>query len=222
MRIIDLSLPVTDGIPLPPAVQRSVELVLNQHPGPGFFTASWLSASLHTASHVNSPLHAIEGGATIEEVPLDATVGELLVLDLTAQGTPNARIGRADLEPFDADFREGDIVLVKTGWSERMFGTTEYFSESPWVNAGAAEYLRDKRPKAVAFDCFEELRARDPGFLPDEFVMHQVLLGAGIIVIDGVGNVSALTKRRYPLFVAAPLKLVGVEAAPARIFVIED
>lgn len=90
------------------------------------------------------------------------------------------------------------------------------------MDAGAAEYLVSKKPKAVVFDCFEELGARNPSFKPEDFVMHRILLGAGIILVEGTYNVHQLTKKRYKQFVAAPIKMMEVEAAPARIFVIDD
>jgi kynurenine formamidase len=52
--------------------------------------------------------------------------------------------------------------------------------------------------------------------------MHRILLGAGIILVEGTINVHQLTKKRYDRFFAAPLKLLDAEAAPARIFVIDD
>jgi kynurenine formamidase len=177
---------------------------------------------VHSAAHVDSPLHVLPDQPTIGEVPLEQTIGELLVLDLVHKCKPDARIGRSDLEAFDDEFREGDIVMLKTGWSDRAWNTPDYWNAGPWVDREAAEYLVSKRPKAIVFDSFEELGARNPDFKPEDFVMHRVLLGAGIILVEGTYNVHQLTKKRYPLFVAAPVKMMEVEAAPARIFVIDD
>jgi kynurenine formamidase len=221
-RIIDLSASLDSTTSLPPTVRQRVEFTTVRHPGPGFWQASWASISVHAAAHVDSPLHVIEGGPVIGDVPLEKTIGELLVLDLPDKCAPDARIGLEDLEQFDADFREGDIVMLKTGWADRAWNTPDYWDAGPWVDADAAHYLVSKKPKAVAFDSFEELGARNPAFLPDDFVMHKILLGAGIILIEGMFNVHQLTKKRYRQFFAAPIKLMDVEAAPARIFVIDD
>jgi arylformamidase len=222
MRIIDLSASLTGDTMLPPTVTQRVEFSTFHHPGPGHWQASWASISVHSAAHVDSPLHVLPDQPTIGEVPLEKTIGELLVLDLTHKCDAKAHIGRSDLEAFDDDFREGDIVMLKTGWSDRTWNTPEYWTAGPWVDGEAAEYLVSKRPKAVVFDSFEELGARKPDFKPEDFVMHRILLGAGIILVEGTCNVHQLTKKRYPLFVAAPVKMMEVEAAPARIFVIDD
>jgi kynurenine formamidase len=221
-RIIDLSAPLTNGTTLPPTVSQKVEFSTYRHPGPGFWQASWASISVHSAAHVDAPLHVIEGGPVIGEVPLDRVIGELLVLDLLDKCDPDSRIGRADLERFDSDYREGDIVMLKTGWADRVWNTDDYWTKGPWVDAEGAHYLVEKKPKAVVFDCFEELGARNPDFKPDDFVMHKILLGAGIILVEGTYNVHQLTKNRYKHFCAAPIKLMAAEAAPARIFVIDE
>ncbi len=222
MRIIDLSAVLDNRTTLPPTVKQRVEFTTFHHPGPGHWQASWASISVHSAAHVDSPLHVIAGAPVIGEIALEKVIGELLVLDLTDKCHADARITRADLERFDADFHEGDIVMLKTGWSDRVWGTEDYWTKGPWVDADAANYLVEKRPKAVVFDCFEELGARNPDFKPDDFVMHRILLGAGIILVEGTCNVHQLTKQRYKQFFAAPIKMMEAEAAPARIFVIDD
>jgi arylformamidase len=221
-RIIDLSARLAGDTMLPPTVKQRVEFSTFHHPGEGHWQASWASISVHSAAHVDSPLHVLPDQPTIGEVPLEKTIGELLVLDLTHKCEPDAHIGRSDLETFDDDFRAGDIVMLKTGWSDRTWNTPDYWHAGPWVDSEAAEYLVSKEPKAVVFDSFEELGARKPDFQPADFVMHRILLGAGIILVEGTYNVHQLTKKRYPLFVAAPVKMMEVEAAPARIFVIDD
>lgn len=222
MKIIDLSAPLTNGTSLPPTVTRKIELTTFFHPGPGHWQASWASISVHSAAHVDSPLHVLPDQPTIGEIPLDRTIGPLLVLDLTHKCRPDAHITRADLEAFDEDFREGDIVMLKTGWTDVAWNTDDYWLAGPAVDPDAAEYLVEKRPKAVVFDCFEDAGARNPDFEPDDFVMHRILLGNGIILVEGTKDVHQLTKKRYPLFVAAPLKMPELEAAPTRIFVIDD
>jgi arylformamidase len=149
-------------------------------------------------------------------------IGELLVLELPDKCDPDARIGRADLERFDSDYLEGDIVMLKTGWADRVWNTDDYWNKGPWVDADGAHYLVEKKPKAVVFDCFEELGARNPNFKPDDFVMHKILLGAGIILVEGPTTSTSSRRSAISNFCAAPIKLMAVEAAPARIFVIDE
>jgi kynurenine formamidase len=86
----------------------------------------------------------------------------------------------------------------------------------------AAEWLAARKPKALAFDFFEEYIARLVDFSADDFVVHHVLLrDHDIPLIENITNLGALTKERVTLF-AAPVKLVTAEGAFARVFAIED
>ena len=47
---------------------------------------STLHMSAHCGSHVDSPLHFIEGGPYIHEIPIEHFFGEAAVVDLTDKG----------------------------------------------------------------------------------------------------------------------------------------
>jgi kynurenine formamidase len=47
--------------------------------------------------------------------------------------------------------------------------------------------------------------------------MHRVILGAGIVIMEGLTNLGALPQRRVP-FYAPFYKIAGAEGAPARFF----
>jgi len=57
--------------------------------------------------------------------------------------------------------------------------------------------------------------------VPDDFAVHKTLLGAGVLIYEGLTDLHLLTQKRVKI-VAAPLRLRAMEAAPARIFAIED
>lgn len=222
MRITDLSLPIDNSTQVPPSQLRKVQIetVWKQ---PGYWQASWISFGAHTASHVDSPLHVVQGAPFIGEIPLDKVIGEAVILDLMSKGYDNAVIGPEDLEPFADDICEGDIVIMRTDWAAKKWNSPDlsYWLESPVLSVEGAQWLVQKKPKAVVFDCFEEYGARLPNFKPDDFAMHKVILGAGIIIIEGVINLDQLKNKRVKFF-AVPLKIMNTEAAPARIFAIEE
>ena len=47
--------------------------------------------------------------------------------------------------------------------------------------------------------------------------MHRVILGAGIVIMEGITNLGALDPQRVP-FYAPFYKIEGTEGAPARFF----
>ncbi len=102
-----------------------------------------------------------------------------------------------------------------------MWGTfPDYYVRSPYLEPEAARYLAQKRIRAVGFDFFEEYAARLPAFTSDDFVVHQTLLGAGITLLEQMTNLTQLSDSA--LFIAAPIKIRGVEGAPARFLAIEE
>ncbi len=222
MTIIDLSLLVDDDTQLPIPVRKKLSFDTITR-SPGYWQSTWLSMSAHTATHVDAPLHVCENGARIGDIPLDRLVGDAVVLDLRGKGEEDARITRQDLSVFADDVREGDVVLVRTDWGLKRWNAPDlsFWLKSPVLTVDGAECLVEMKPSAVGFDCFQEYGARNVDFVPDDFAVHKVLLGAGVLLYEGLTNLHLLTRRRVKI-VAAPLRLKCAEAAPARIFAIED
>lgn len=218
-KIIDLSLPVDLKTMSPPSQARRVD-VEYAYRKPGWWQASSIILSSHTATHVDSPLHVIEKTEKIGEIDLDRVTGEGIVLNLTNKGA-NSSIASRDLQPFDRKVRSGDIVVLRTDWTEKMWGTKQYWNDSPYLTEDGARWLVKKRPKALGFDFFEEYSARLENFKPCDFVIHKIILGAGIVLIEGLCNLRKISRERVKIY-ALPLKLMMTEAAPARAIAIEE
>jgi arylformamidase len=216
-RYIDLSVTVTDTTMSPPSTNLKVQLTPHRR-GPGFWQASTVHQSLHTGAHIDSPLHVFKDGITTAEIRLDQVMGEAYVVDLSFVG-PNEGVTVDDLRRGGADaVRAGDIVLLRTGWTDKMYGSwPEFFTQSPFFPPESAEWLVAKGPKSIGFDFFEEYCARLPDFSSEDFPMHRVVLGAGIVIMEGLTNLGALPSRRVE-FAAPFYKIAGTEGAPARFF----
>jgi arylformamidase len=216
-RYIDLSVTVNDATMSPPSTNLKVELTPHRR-GPGFWQASSVHQSLHTGAHIDSPLHVFKDGITTAEIRLDQVMGEAYVVDLSFVDA-NHGVTIDDLRRGGADaVKSGDIVLLRTGWTDKMYGTwPEFFTQSPFFPPEAAEWLVAKGPKSIGFDFFEEYCARLPDFSSEDFPMHRVILGAGIVIMEGLTNLGALPSRRVE-FAAPFYKIAGTEGAPARFF----
>src|SRR2546427_4106987 len=67
-----------------------------------------------------------------------------------------------------------------------MYGKwPDYFTQSPYFPPESAEWLIAKGPKNIGFDFFEEYCARLPEFTSEDFPMHRVILGAGVVIMEG-------------------------------------
>ena len=113
-RMIDVTLPIREGMltyPGDPVVE--IERAWDMQHG-DVANLSVISMSTHTGTHVDPPIHFVEGGATIDRVPLDTLIGDAFVADVRGLQS----IGRAELEsaglPVDVQ-----RVLFLTDWSAR-------------------------------------------------------------------------------------------------------
>jgi len=218
-KVIDLSLPIDTATMSPPSQAKKVEISYSYRT-PGWWQASLITLSSHTATHVDSPLHVVKGAPKIGEIGLEKLIGDAIILDLTHK-EPNTAITSKDLEKFDKKVRPNDIIILRTDWTDKKWGTDEYWNESPYLSEDGAKWLVTRKPKAVGVDFFEEYSARLKDFKPDDFVVHKIILGAGIIIIEHLTNLNKVSKERVKLYVL-PLKLMISEAAPARAIAIEE
>jgi arylformamidase len=215
--LIDLSVSVNANTLSPPSTNIRVEITPHRR-GPGFWQVSSVNQGLHTGAHIDSPLHVFKDGITTAEISLDRVIGEAISIDLSFAGA-NHKITIDDLKRGGADrVKKNDIVLLRTDWTDKMYGKwPDYFTQSPFFPPESAEWLVAKGPKSIGFDFFEEYCARLPDFTSEDFPMHRVILGAGIVIMEGITNLGALPRRRVA-FYAPFYKIEGTEGAPARFF----
>jgi arylformamidase len=219
-RVVDLSPALPDGFTGPPSTDLGVGFEVATKPG--YWQSTRASLNVHSGCHVESELHVVEGGEAVDSVALDRVIGSAVVLDLGSV-EPRSLVDVAELvsaerrlERAGERVRAGDVLLLRTGWADRALGTPDYFRLSPALTAEAAAWLVERRPSCVGFDFLEEPAAREPGWEPDEFVVHLALLGAGIPLVENLVGLDALPPRCE--FFAPFVKLAGIEGAPARAF----
>jgi arylformamidase len=221
-RIVDLSPAVADGFRGPASSDVPVRFEVETKPG--YWQSTRASLNVHTGCHVESELHVVEAGEPLDAVPLERLIGSAVVLDL-GRPEPRSLLDVATLEAAERqlggageEIRAGDVLLLRTGWADRALGTPDYFRLSPALTAEAAGWLVAREPRCVGFDFLEEPAAREPGWEPYEFVVHKVILGAGIPLVENLVGLDALPPRCD--FFAPFVKLAGIEGAPARAFAV--
>ena len=100
-----------------------------------------------------------------------------------------------------------------------MWGTPEFWEQMPYLEPGVGELMVKKGVSAVAMDVFPEKPLwRGVKLDPGEVwaANHHALLEHNIPMIQFVTNLSQIGKNRFVL-VAAPLKIKGGDAGPARV-----
>ena len=164
---------------------------------------SKIEMGAHTGTHMDAPRHFLADGGGIDEMPLDATMGPARVIRIDH---PKA-ILPAELEGHN--LQAGERVLFRTQNSERCWNTDQFVEDFVYVSAAAAQYLVDRQVRTVGVDYLSV-----GGYVYDGVETHQILLGAGLWVIEGL-NLAAVEPGAYEL-ICLPLRIVGADGAPAR------
>jgi kynurenine formamidase len=170
------------------------------------------SVPTHIGTHVDAPLHFVEGGRAIDELPLSKFSGEGVVLDVSKEAPEAVTV--ADVEAADGEVREGDIVLLYTGWYEK-YGTDEY-EPHPWLAEEVADYFVDAGPDLVAVDVITPdipVPHRPEGWL--EFPVHRTMLAEEVLIAEHVANLKPFLGERIEVM-AMPIRIQGGDGAPAR------
>jgi kynurenine formamidase len=220
MRIVDLSMPIiTDHVRW-----KAERTVAGNLAAGDLFQVTTLKVSCHSFTHVDARRHYFADGKTIEETPLDAVVGDAAVIDLM-DVVPNEAVGPEKLAARFGHVRPGDKVLLRSGWDgKRSFRTKEFWLDAPYLTREAALWLKDRGVTTIAYDFPQDyvIRLLLHGEIRpiEEHVTHDLLLRAGVHMIEYVVNTAALREPRV-LLSAAPLKIPGSDGAPARVYAIE-
>ncbi len=203
MNWIDVSVPVKTGMAhWPGDIDVSVEPVSRMADGEQC-NLSRIHMSAHTGTHMDAPLHFVDGAVSIDRMPLDATLGVARVIEIAA----TEAIGRAELEPFAIE--SGERLIIKTANSARCWETDEFITNFIYISEEAAKYLVERKVRSVGVDYLSVA-----GFYKDTVETHVVLLGAGIWIMEGL-DLRRIAPGHYDL-ICLPLKLLGADGAPAR------
>lgn len=201
-RVWDISVKDEPGMHIypgdPPIEVRRVRAIAEGAPA----NLTHLALGAHTGTHVDAPAHFIDGAPTLEQIPLDRFVGPATVLELRGRAAIDAAALR------DQDVPAGGIVLLKTDNSE-LWDRPGFQEGFTYLTADAAAYLLERGVKTLGMDYLSIER-----FGSDTFEVHKLLLGRGVLIIEGL-DLRAIAAGSYTL-VCLPLNLQGVDGAPAR------
>lgn len=180
MKLIDLSQPIFDGGPnCPVHPQVSIERIAD-HPNDGW-RMELIKMASHTGSHLDAPLHKLAGGASIDQLPLDTFVGPAVIADLRGIKAA-APIGSGELAATLTGDLEDRIILLATGWGERRAKTDEWLLHSPFLSAEGANWLVERKIRAVGIDHYS-IGGR---LEPENTRVHEILLGNGKWILEDI------------------------------------
>lgn len=204
MDIIDISIPISSTMVVWPGASKT-EFSWRRSMERGDRTNnSNFSMNCHSGTHMDAPLHFVKEGKTVENVSLNLLMGKTFVMDLSH----TSEITIADLEKFwpNEDVKR---LLFKTPNSKIWETNQEVFVQDFCaLREKETRWLLEKGIQLVGIDY---LSIQKYGDSP---IVHQLLLEAGVVVIEGLDLRDA--KAGFYELICLPMKLVGLEGAPAR------
>ena len=191
MKIYDISQEVFSCAIYPgdPKPQRQV---LSATAAGDLYNLTGLSLCAHNGTHVDAPTHFLAEGRTLDQVPVEAFVGECLVVrhagDVTAE--------------------DAEKMLAKLADIQRLL-----IAGPATVTREAAHVFADAKLLLVG----NESQSVGPEDAP--VPVHKILLGNNVTLLEGI-VLTAVPEGKYILS-AAPLNLGGADGAPCRAVLIE-
>ena len=207
MRIYDVSVPISQLTPT--------------YPGdPGIEIQQWaaiesgdaanvtlLHFGAHTATHVDAPAHFIEGASKVDQMPLDALIGEARVVEIPLD------VRAIDAQTLAAaDLGGASRVIFKTRnsafWDDPASGFRADFT---FIAPDAARALARMNVRLVGIDYLSVEE-----FQTERFETHTALLSSGIVIVEGL-DLREVAAGTYELL-CLPLKIASGsgDGAPAR------
>lgn len=162
-----------------------------------------LSLGTHTGTHVDAPVHFLDGAEGADALPLDALVGPCVVVEATTAGR---ELGP---EAFDGVADGVERVLFKTRNSE-LWAREGFVDDFVTLGDAAAREVVRRGIRLVGID-YLSIGGSDA---------HRTLLRARVVPLESL-DLRGVDPGAYRL-VCLPLRLAGSDGAPARTILIRD
>ena len=196
MKLYDISQEVFDCAVYPGDPTPKKESLSRMEIG-DLYNLTAFSMCAHNGTHVDAPYHFIEDGKTVEQIPLEKTVGLCFVAEWK---------GILDEENARQILRRAALAVRESARRILLKGNVT-------VSAAAARVFVEGGVDLIG----NESQTVGPEDAPVE--VHKILLGADVVLLEGI-RLSDVPEGVYFLS-AAPLCLGGADGAPCRSVLVE-
>lgn len=204
MTIYDISVGISNDMPVWPG-DPAVKLARVKSIRAGAHAnVSRLECGVHSGTHVDAPLHYVDGMYGVDKMALDDLIGEARVVEM--EDVDQIDAPTLDAAGIPATTRR---VLFRTRnsayWDEPAH---DFHRDFVAIEPDGAQWLKDHGMRVVGVDYLSVAP------FGSSTPTHRILLAAGIVVIEGLDlrNVSA---GEYEL-ICLPINLIRSDGSPAR------
>ncbi|MFC2062563.1 cyclase family protein [Chloroflexota bacterium] len=200
---IDISVPLEDAmVHWPNNPETSIRRFKDIKQGASS-NVTMISMGSHTGTHMDAPIHFIEEGVGINNIPLTDLIGKARVIEIRdSESIKPEELTRNRIH-------RGERILLKTENSLRDWQKMKFLEDYVFISDTAADFLVDRGVRLVGIDYLSVGSFKQGGSY-----VHKTLLCNGVWIIEGL-NLSNVPPGRYDL-ICLPLRIAGGDGAPAR------
>ncbi len=204
MNFYDITVPISTELPVYPGDPRvELERVMSLEKG-DIANVTRLTCSTHIGTHVDPPSHFIAGARPLDQLPLETLIGTARVIEV-------GDVPAIDASVLDNCDLNGAIrVLFKTRNSSFWPESKKFHEDFVYIEPDAARLLVERGVQLVGIDYLSVEK-----FNFDEPETHLILLGAGVVIVEGLA-LRDVPPGDYEL-ICLPLKIKDGDGSPARV-----
>jgi arylformamidase len=167
---------------------------------------SELRIGTHTGTHVDPPVHFVEGGVGIDRVALDSMVGDAVVVDARSA---DGALGPDDLEALGIPDGATRVLIRSRNSDLWRTGRAAFPETYVCLSPEGATWVVDRGIRLLGVDFLSVEQRGSPGH-----PTHHALLENGVVIVEGLdlGRVEPGTYR----LIVLPLRIVDGDGGPAR------
>ncbi len=172
-----------------------------------------LNAGIGT--HMDAPAHCFEGEKTVDQFSLEDLFFPCAIIDVSKKAQVGYQVTVGDIQYFEQTYGKivsQTFVIIYTGW-DRFWQAPEKYRASmrfPSISKQAAEYLLTQNIAGLGIDTLS------PDTPDSEYPVHEIVLGAGKIIVENVANAHLLPPSGSFVLVA-PMLIEHATEAPVRL-----
>jgi arylformamidase len=205
---IDITYPMPVGRPMPyypddpqpPSVKRIYDVDKGDR-----VTMSQININSHNGTHIDSPLHFMYGGSSIDLMPLDTGVGPARVIEIKDPESIRVK----ELEPYG--IKPGERILFKTRNSGYAYKADAFVKDYVYMADDVADYLAGIKPRLVGIDYITIGKYGNQANISHT---HETLLKAGVYILEMI-DLAGVKPGDYELL-CLTLRMERGDAGPCR------
>jgi len=173
--------------------------------------ASMLAFSNHLGSHVDAPLHFVDGGKAVADFAVNEWIfTKPLIVDVPVEDGTVLKVSHFETALSNAD--DGDLLLIRTGFETKR-NQDVYWSNAPAYDPELAGYFHDCLPslKAVGLDT---ISIGSPNHRAMGHAVHQAFLGQGLRIFEDLALNIVPANSELQVVFALPLLFQNADGAP--------